>query len=104
MTLSITSTSNSTGRRQTGFTLVELLVVIGIIAVLISMLMPSLKKARQAALNVQCLSNLRSTSMLLSMYMTQHTGGKLIAAHQYTNPDTFGGLLWTNRLYDARLI
>src|SRR5436190_8757707 len=54
--------------QRRGFTLVELLVVIGIIAVLISILLPSLNKAREAANRTVCLSNMHQFGLALRIY------------------------------------
>lgn len=57
-----------------GFTLVELLVVIGIIALLISILLPALNKARAAASAATCLSNLRTMGQAWNIYMDEGKG------------------------------
>jgi prepilin-type N-terminal cleavage/methylation domain-containing protein len=59
-------------KTRKGFTLVELLVVIGIIAVLISILLPSLNKAREAANRAACLSNLRQVGQMMQIYAAQY--------------------------------
>ena len=64
---------NHTSQRV-GFTLVELLVVVGIIALLISFLLPALNRARRQAVKTQCMSNLRSFGLGYMNYATEFKG------------------------------
>jgi prepilin-type N-terminal cleavage/methylation domain-containing protein len=70
---------------NSGFTLVELLVVIGIIAVLITLLMPALTRARRQAETVQCQSNMRQVGLALLMYADQYSGVLFPANNGWSN-------------------
>ncbi len=64
-------------RRSNAFTLVELLVVIGIIAVLVGLLLPALNRARSSAAKLQCASNIRQFAIADQMYLNLSRGWHL---------------------------
>jgi prepilin-type N-terminal cleavage/methylation domain-containing protein/prepilin-type processing-associated H-X9-DG protein len=73
-----------------GFTLVELLVVIGIIALLIAILLPALSKARESSNTVKCLSNMRQIGQAQATYASDNQGYSLPAGYLGNVPDSNG--------------
>jgi prepilin-type N-terminal cleavage/methylation domain-containing protein len=107
---------NARGNHFTAFTLIELLVVIAIIAILASMLLPALAGARQRALTIQCVNDLRQVGTGLHLWgmdnngrspmeVPQAEGGALPASGFMTVADTFRVFeVLSNELQTPRIV
>jgi prepilin-type N-terminal cleavage/methylation domain-containing protein len=92
-------------RKLRGFTLVELLVVIGIIAVLISLLLPALNKARFAAGQIQCLSNEKQLMTAIAMYANANSGFLPRFSNQvYGTSNSVASPAWANGAWEVLIM
>src|SRR5207248_8101580 len=85
-------------RRYRAFTLVELLVVVGLIALLIAMLLPALGRAREHANRVKCAANLRSIGQVLTMYTEQFHYYPGMVVYEVNGASVADAAIWPQRL------
>ena len=86
--------NRNVSRGTRAFTLVELLVVIGVIALLIALLLPALNAARRQATDVQCMANLRSIGQGLAIYAGENRNHWPRPARPNVNPQEWWHKTW----------
>ncbi len=88
---------------QLGFTLVELLVVVSIIALLIGILLPSLRSARESAKRTLCKANMRSLGLGFTIYAEAYNRKLPAAYSRWEAPWSVGDMFWHQRLIEEGL-
>ena len=98
------TTAGTQVTRSRGFTIVELMVTIGIIGLLLGITFPALRTFRMESLNVNCQSNLRQIGVLMASYQNQNAG--ILPMTEFlpavTEDGPVGGLPWVMRGYMER--
>lgn len=85
-------------RRRAGFSLIELLVVVSLIAMVVGLLLPVLSRVRGASRLAGCFSNLRQLGIAMEAYLADHDGGMPVGAPIY--PDWYRGYTFGGRMVD----